>query len=78
MVDGRLIVEPLGTVLTRKARENKSKPYLYFLDKEVSYEEINTYANQMANVFAELGVVKETHVALILPNCPEYLYCWLG
>ena len=71
-------MEPLGTVLTRKAKENKSKPYLYFLDKEVSYEGINACANQMANVFAELGVVKEAHVALILPNCPEYLYCWFG
>lgn len=71
-------MEALGPLLTRKARQNKGKTYLYFLDKEISYESINASANQMANAFSKLGVVKGDHTALMLPNSPEYLYCWFG
>ncbi len=71
-------METLGTLLERQALENKSKPYLYFLDREISYESMNTGANQMANVFNKLGVVKGDHVVILLPQCPEYIYCWFG
>jgi crotonobetaine/carnitine-CoA ligase len=68
----------LGTLLTRKAEENENRPYLYFLDGEISYENTNARANQMAHAFNKLGVIKGDHVAVMLPNCPEYLYCWFG
>jgi crotonobetaine/carnitine-CoA ligase len=71
-------MEALGPLLTRKAKENKNRPYLYFLDKEISYERMDAFANKMANAFSELGVVKGDHVAVMLPNSPEYLYCWFG
>ena len=71
-------MEPLGDLLTRKAEKNKGKPYLYFQDDVVSYEAINACANQMANAFLALGIRKGDHVTLVLPNCPEYLYCWFG
>ena len=71
-------MEALGPLLTRKALENKDEPYLYFLDKVVSYEAIDASANQMANAFKTLGVGKGNHVTVALPNCPEYLYCWFG
>lgn len=71
-------MEPLGELLTRKAKKNKGKPYLYFQDQVVSYEAINACANQMANSFKAQGVSKGDHVTVMLPNCPEYLYCWFG
>ena len=71
-------METLGTLLERKAAENTSKPYLYFLDEVISYESINANANQMANAFSKLGIKKGDHIAVMLPNCPEYLYCWFG
>ena len=71
-------METIGTLLERKAAENKSQPYLYFLDKEISYAGIDADANRMANAFNKLGVTKGDHVAIMLPNCPEYLYCWFG
>ena len=72
------MTEPLGDLLTRKAKKNKGKPYLYFQDKVVSYEDVNANANQLANAFTTLGVSKGDHVTVMLPNCPEYLYCWFG
>ena len=71
-------METLGTLLECKAAENTGKPYLYFLDKEISYTDIDANANRMANAFSNLGVTKGNHVAIMLPNCPEYLYCWFG
>ena len=71
-------METLGTLLERQALENKNKPYLYFLDREISYENMNAGANQMANVFNKLGVTKGDHVVILLPQCPEYIYCWFG
>ena len=71
-------METLGTLLTQKAKENRKRPYLYFLDKVVSYEEINACANKMAHALKSLGVGKGDHVTIMLPNGPEYLYCWFG
>jgi len=71
-------METLGTLIMRKASENKDRPYLYFLDEKISYENINARANQMACALNQLGVVKGDHVGIMLPNCPEYLYCWFG
>jgi len=71
-------METIGTLLADRAKKNKGKPYLYFQDRVISYEEIDASTNRMANVFRKLGVAKGDHVALLLPNCPEYLYCWFG
>lgn len=71
-------METLGTLLERKARENKNKPFLYFQDREISYEDVNSNSNRMANALSKLGVAKGDYVAIMLPNCPEYLYCWFG
>src|SRR5262249_42025679 len=35
-------------------------------------------ANRYANGFLAKGIGRETKVAVMLPNCPEYLYCWFG
>lgn len=71
-------METLGILLERKAATNGTRPYLYFLDQMISYESINTGANRMANAFKKLGVLKGDHVGIMLPNAPEYLYCWFG
>jgi crotonobetaine/carnitine-CoA ligase len=44
----------------------------------VSYRQLNENANQYANAFLQKGITKHTKVAVMLPNCPEYLYCWFG
>jgi len=71
-------METLGTLIARKSVENKSRPYLYFRDEEISYEDTNANANRVGNALAKLGVVKGDHVAIMLHNCPEYLYFWFG
>lgn len=71
-------METVGTLLANRAKKNKNKIYMYFQDRQVSYAEMDAGANKMANVFKKQGIEKGDHVALILPNCPEYLFCWFG
>jgi crotonobetaine/carnitine-CoA ligase len=71
-------METLGTLLENKAKGNKGKPYFYCEDQIITYESINNCANRMANAFQKMEISKGDHVAVMLQNCPEYLYCWFG
>lgn len=44
----------------------------------LSYGEFRARVHQAANLMVRHGVVKGDKVALLLPNCPEYLYLWFG
>lgn len=44
----------------------------------LTYEELDHQINRVANMFASLGVSKGDRVALLLPNCREYLCAWFG
>jgi crotonobetaine/carnitine-CoA ligase len=68
----------LGELLTEKASANTDKPYLYFQDQQISYAHLEAQANRYGHAFRDLGLAKGDHAALLLPNSPEYLYCWFG
>jgi crotonobetaine/carnitine-CoA ligase len=52
--------------------------YLYFQDQEITYEELDRKANQVAKGFLESGIRKGDKVSLLLPNYLEFLYPWFG
>jgi crotonobetaine/carnitine-CoA ligase len=45
---------------------------------QLSYKQLNEQANRLANFLLTKGIKKDSKVAVILPNCPEYLYSWFG
>lgn len=61
-----------------KAEKNPDKPFLYFEDEVLTYEEFDQKINQAANAFLDMGVKKGQRVCLMLPNVPEFLYGWFG
>ncbi len=61
-----------------QSRKNPDKVFLYFADQQVTYREFDENVNRAANAFLSLGVKKGDRVCFFLPNCPEYLYGWLG
>lgn len=67
-----------GHILTDKAKKNKDKVYLYFKDQKVTYEQLNERADQVAKGYLSLGLKKGDKVAIMMPNCPEFLYHWFG
>jgi len=61
-----------------RVEKNLGKPFLYFEDEVVTYEEFDQKINQAANGFLEMGVKRGDRVCLLLPNVPEFLYAWFG
>jgi len=47
-------------------------------DKKYTYRELGFYADKIANALHELGVGKGDAVAIMSPNCPEFVFCYLG
>jgi crotonobetaine/carnitine-CoA ligase len=65
-------------LLEKQAAEQPDKVYLYFKDQTTTYKELNLTANRIANAFKKMGITKGSMAAIMLPNCPEYLYAWMG
>lgn len=69
----------LGTVLEEQAAVHGERVFLDFKgETTVSYKQLNEGANRFANALLKRGIGCRAKVALMLPNCPEYLYCWFG
>jgi acyl-CoA synthetase (AMP-forming)/AMP-acid ligase II len=68
----------LGRFLEEKARKNRGRIFLLFKDEKVTFDQFNEMANRVANGLLNQGVGKGDKVALMLPNCPDYLYLWFG
>ena len=69
----------LGLVLEEQALTHGDRVFLDFKGTSLfSFKQIDEHANRFANAFLEKGITKDTKVAVLLPNCPEYLYCWFG
>jgi acyl-coenzyme A synthetase/AMP-(fatty) acid ligase len=47
-------------------------------DEKVTYAQLLDRTNRAGNAFRELGVRIEERVLLLLPDIPEFLYCFLG
>lgn len=65
-------------LLEMRAEKEWEKPFLYFRDQVINFGTLDRNVNKAANLLKELGVEKEDHVCLFLPNCPEFLYLWFG
>lgn len=68
----------LTNILEDKARTHENHVVFQFRDYPITFGELNERINKVANGFQKLGVKKGDKVAMMLPNCPEFLYTWFG
>jgi len=72
----------LKHLIETKAVENQERPFLYFNDEIYSYQQINAEANRIAHGIMKLvgEYIKQNppKIAVFLPNCPEFFFCWFG
>lgn len=73
-VDDRTI----GRVLADKARTCGDRPFLRFDGRVVSYAQLDEMTSRYANGLARLGIGAGDHVAMMMPNCPEFLFTLWG
>ena len=68
----------LGEFLREAVARNPDKVFLEIGGQGITYQECLRRSAQTSAMFRALGVSRGDRVALFLPNCPEFLYCWFG
>ncbi len=68
----------LTKIIEDKARRNPDHVVFQFGDDPLTLGELNEAINMTANGLASLGVKHGDKVAIMLPNCPEFLYTWFA
>ena len=74
------IEQSVGHMLEQRSAQYGGKIAVRFIreDLDLSYEELNQQVNRYANAFVQQGVNHGRHVGLMMPNSPEFLFCWLA
>ncbi len=68
----------LVEVVSEAARQRPSHPALFFKGARLSYGQVDQLSNAFAAALVALGVQKGDRVALMLPNCPQWVIGQLG
>src|SRR6266849_2355539 len=72
---------PVRTLLdyvTETAEQRHQHAALLFKDNTLTYRELDRQSDSFGAALVELGVAKGDRVALILPNCPQFVITLLG
>ncbi len=69
---------PLWCQLDDAVRDFPDNVALYFEGLEMTYREIGELVDRAANGFTKLGVKKGDVVAIMLPNCPQFVIAYFG
>jgi len=71
---GRTLVDYLADA----ARNHPDKPAILFKGATITYAELDRLSDACAAAFGSLGVKRGDRVALLLPNCPQFLIAEFG
>src|SRR5215217_1044900 len=77
-ISDRTIEGSLTDFLKEAARKYRERVALTFQGQETTYAELLQMSERFAAVLATAGVKKGDRVALMLPNCPEYVIGFFG
>jgi len=68
----------LSHILEDKARRRPQHIAFQFRDRAITLGELVEQVHRVAAALYRLGVRKGVKVAIMLPNCPEFLYAWFA
>ena len=69
---------PLQHFLEDAARDHPHQIATVFFGARMTYREVDDEANRLAHALQKLGISKGDRVALVLPNCPQYLIAFFA
>ncbi len=64
---------PLGDILAITAVHRPHNPATHFLGAQLTFLDVKQRSDALAASLAALGIVKGDRVAIMLPNCPQYI-----
>ena len=68
----------LGGLLSLRAEELGNKVFLMHEDQSFTYRDVDLLSNTLANGLSYLGLEKGDKVAIMLDNCPEFIFVWFA
>ena len=68
----------LASILSRSAAAHPAKTALVAGDTELDYATVDLFARMFAGALRDLGVRPGEHVALVLPNVPQFTVAYFG
>ena len=78
MHDYALEERTIGRILAEKAERIPDKTFLLWQGRSYSYGELEAMTNRYANGLKAHGIGHGDHVAVMLPNCPEFYWVTWG
>ncbi len=60
------------------AKGNAEKIAIYYQGRQITYRNIQSEINKVGNSLKSLGVEIENRIAILLPDCPEWVACFFG
>ena len=69
---------PLFQILKETAKSHPEKVAIAYLDREITYADLNLLSDQFAAALVGLGVKKGDRVAIFLPNIPQFIIAYYG
>jgi len=63
-------------MLSEQVKNQPNAKAIWFLDTDVTFAELGQYVDSLATALAQRGVKKGDVVALLLPNCIQYVVCY--
>ncbi len=70
--------EDIVKLFFESAEKASELPFIFFEGATKSYSEAASEVRKLANSFTELGIKKGDRVALLLPNCPQFVISYLA
>ena len=70
--------DPLQSFLIDSASKFPNSVAIEFQGKKISYKQLNELSNQFANGLISLGLRSGSKIAIILPNTPQFVFCFFG
>lgn len=64
--------------LEKQAIERPSKVAILFKDEKITFSDLNTLSNRLANRLLNVGVKKGDRVVLLFQNCPEFCVAYFA
>ncbi|NHJ04808.1 MAG: long-chain fatty acid--CoA ligase [Candidatus Heimdallarchaeota archaeon] len=71
-------IKSMGEVFFDAVKKSGDLPFLYFQGKGKSYNEAAKEVRKLANAFKDLGIKKGDRIAILTPNCPQFVITYLS
>lgn len=69
---------PLSAYLSEWARRQPTKTAINFYGAQISYGDLDRLSDKFAQAMQDMGIRKGDRVALLMPNCPQYMIGFFG